>query len=288
MSTGIRLDSQLAKLGLARSRNQAQQLIKAGAVLVDGEVETRVGRPISETNTVQVSSNHLPVSRAGLKLEKAMEAFNFVSLSGQIAIDLGAATGGFTQILLKRGAGLVVSVDVGSNQLAAELRNDPRVISLESTDARSITLESIMHEIKLRVQQGIEPMVLTQSFSPALITIDVSFISLSHLLPMIQAQFSTTPVIALFKPQFEVGRHGLGKNGVVRSEQLIRVALEDFISKVENLGGSLLGAVESPIVGQQGNREFLLWIKMQKPINRGELTDRPADWLEKLLSGQTA
>lgn len=246
---------------------------------VDGRVELRVGRLIADTSDIVVTEKSLPVSRAGIKLEKALDAFGIESLAGVVALDLGAATGGFTQILLRRGADLVVSVDVGTNQLARELRTDPRVISLEATDARTLTGRGVGQMIAERLGRVAEV---------SLITVDLSFISLGYLLPMLHREFLAAPAILLFKPQFEVGRGGLGKNGVVKNGDLVRSAIESFLAKLESLGGSLLGAIESPILGLHGNRELLLWITMQTQSNQAELTAKPAEELGKLLDGWSA
>lgn len=287
MSTGKRLDSQLAMLGLARSRNQAQQLIRSGVVKVDGVVEFKVGRFVGDANSIFVPENHLPVSRAAIKLQRAFEVFNFDSIGGKVALDIGAATGGFTQILLEERAALVIAVDVGSNQLAPELKSDPRVISLESTDARSLTGERISEEIERRLRAAPELRNRVQSLDVSLVTIDVSFISLGYLLPMLREHFATTPIVALFKPQFEVGRHGLGKNGVVTEPGLVRTAIEDFVAALNSCGGALLDATESPLLGQHGNREFLLWITMQKSKHHRELSEASSNWLEKLVDGES-
>lgn len=254
---------------------------------MDGCVELRVGRIVQAGNAVAITDSYLPVSRAGLKLNLAFDKFPLPALAGQVVLDLGAATGGFTQILLQQGAAVVVAIDVGTNQLAQELRLDSRVISLENTDARSITREGVSEVVAQRL--AAEPAISTPlgNLNPALISVDVSFISLGHLIPMLRANFADAQVLALFKPQFEVGRHGLGKNGVVKSEALIKQAIESFVGEIELNGGSLLGAVESPILGQSGNREFLLWITMQTDTNRRELLPKPADWLDDLLRGST-
>ena len=287
LSTAKRLDSEIAERGLARSRNQAQQLIRAGFVLVDGLVEQRTGRLVSNLSTIDITNNFLPVSRAGLKLQHAIETFGVRPAPGQIAIDIGAATGGFTQILLEHGISLVVSVDVGTGQLAPELGEDARVISLESTDARTLTQELIRKLVTERTQSQLEVNRFAIETSPSLITIDVSFISLRHLLPTLTKHFQTAQVIALFKPQFEVGRHALGKNGVVRDSKQIEHALAGFQIELTDTGAALLGVTESPITGLHGNKEFLLWITLQTAEHHGELSQLPIDWIPRAIGGET-
>lgn len=287
LSTAKRLDSEIANRGLARSRNQAQQLIRAGVVLVDGVVEQRTGRILPESCKIEITENFLPVSRAGLKLQHALEVFGYKPTLGQVAIDIGAATGGFTQILLENKVELVVSVDVGTGQLAPELREDPRVISQESMDARLLT-DALVREL-VRQRTAVTPTLRPRTIdsTASLITVDVSFISLKHLLPTLVKEFQTAQLIALFKPQFEVGRHALGKNGVVRDPKHIEGALDGFQAEINALGGSVLGITESPILGLYGNQEFLMWITMQNTDHHRELSQLPIDWKSRAISGQT-
>lgn len=287
MSAGKRLDSVLHALGLARSRNQAQQLIRAGAVLVNGVPELRVGKLVSDSSRIEVTQKSLPVSRAGLKLEHAFETFELHHSTEQIAVDIGAATGGFTQVLLGHGFPLVLSVDVGTGQLAAELRANPRVISLESTDARDLTREAITQLVLERNESNPELFLSLPEASVGVVTIDVSFISLRYLLPTLAKQFSAAQIIALFKPQFEVGKDALGKNGVVSAASHIATALKRFETELTSHGGIIIGVSPSPILGLHGNKEFLLWITMQTTDHDGELRQLPSDWMVRAIAGET-
>lgn len=281
MSTGTRLDSYLGLAGLARSRNQAQNLIREGRVLVNEAVERRASRLVDGSESIRIAGEAQLVSRSGEKLLHALREFSIPSLAGKVAVDLGASTGGFTQVLLGVDARLVFSVDVGTDQLASELRSDPRVISLEGTDARQVT-RARLHTLARERSPDLSNIDL------GLVTIDVSFISLRYLLPVLVEEFSDVPIVALFKPQFEVGREGLGKHGVVKDDDIAKRALAQFASDLRGVGGNLTGATPSPIIGSHGNQEFLLWITLDKSIYRGELsvTAQP-DWVDATFRGST-
>lgn len=275
MSTEKRLDRHLADSGLARSRTAAQHLIRDGLVRVDGQVRTSVSTLVDEASIIQVSGGQQYLSRAALKLQAALTEFQISTLYGRPAIDLGASTGGFTQVLLERGASAVFSVDVGRDQLASELREDPRVFSLESTDARSIRSTDLLEMLsKRRPDQA--PLLRAET-DFGLITIDVSFISLRYLIPHLTQEFPSVPVIALFKPQFEVGRARLGKGGVVTDEKLHLESLIAFSRFLFESGAGLRRVIESPIAGMQGNREFLLWITLDRASHVGELSQVQAE-----------
>jgi len=243
MAIKERLDKLLVERGLTPSREKARGLILAGQVLVDDRVVDKPGTSIPVTGLIRIRGEILPfVSRGGLKLAHALDTFK-IDPAGEVAIDVGASTGGFTDCLLQAGARLVYAVDVGYGQLDWSLRNDPRVVNLERTNIR-----------KLDVAQLAEP--------PRLAVIDASFISLDKVLPP-TLQLLTVPavVVALIKPQFEVGRGQVGKGGVVRDASKHAEVVEKIQLMAENLRCRVLGVVPSPILGPKGNREFLIALR---------------------------
>jgi 23S rRNA (cytidine1920-2'-O)/16S rRNA (cytidine1409-2'-O)-methyltransferase len=240
-SPKTRLDQLMTVRGLAPTRSRARDLIKRGAVLVEGKVEKRAGVNLLPTAEIAVAEDWSGyVSRGGLKLAAALDAFGFDPL-GRVALDIGASTGGFTQMLLRRGAKRVYAVDVGNGQLHPDIAADPRVVNLENTDARRLDRTSIPE-------------------SPGAITADVSFISLAKAMPAALALAAPgTWLVALVKPQFEVGREGVAKGGIVRSETLRREALETIAGFFRaQVGWRVEGTLQSPIEGQSGNIEYLL------------------------------
>ncbi|RMF47404.1 MAG: TlyA family RNA methyltransferase [Deltaproteobacteria bacterium] len=245
MSSGkVRLDKLLVDRGLAGSRERARALILAGRVLVDDRPVDKAGFPVFPDAPVRVRGEDIPyVSRGGLKLVAALDFFP-IHVEGRIAIDVGASTGGFTDCLLQHGAKLVYAVDVGYGQLAWSLRNDPRVVSMERTNIRHLEPERLEHR-------------------PDLAVIDASFISLAKVLPAtLRLLCRPADIVALVKPQFEVGKGQVGKGGVVRDDRLRQKALEDISACARDLGLEVAGAIESPVPGPKGNREFLLYLKL--------------------------
>jgi len=243
-----RLDKLLVSIGLASNRQQARGLILSGAVLVAGKKVSKAGAMVSPAAPITLLKSALPyhgsryVSRGGLKLEGALASFG-IDPSGLIAVDVGASTGGFTDCLLQQGAKRVYAVDVGYGQLAWRLRQDPRVVVLERTHIRDLSPRQIPETADL-------------------VTIDVSFISLTHVLP--KAMELIAPggrILALVKPQFEVGRGGVGKGGIVRDPAKRQRAVEQIRNFAEGLGLRPEGVFESPVHGQDGNVEYfiLLW-----------------------------
>lgn len=240
-----RLDVVMVQRGLAESRQRAQGLILAGVVRVDGRPATRVAQPVSAGLAVEVSAPEHPyVGRGGIKLAAALDAFR-IDPTGIVALDVGASTGGFTDCLLQRGAAKVYAVDVGYGQLAWRLRQDHRVVVVDRCNARFLT-----------------PAVITESVHLA--TIDVSFISLTLILPAVESCLASEgEVIALFKPQFEVGKRKVGKGGIVRDERLRRDALDTVRRTVCDQGWAWKDEMASPITGQKGNVEYL--IRLRRP-----------------------
>ena len=235
-----RLDRLLVERGLIPSRQRAEALILAAHVRVNGQVITKAGcRVNTDADIVVHGSDHPFVSRGGLKLAHALEAFQ-VSAEGLVAMDVGASTGGFTDCLLQHGARKVYAVDVGYGQLAWRLRQDPRVVVLERQNIRYLHREQVPEDIQL-------------------VTIDVSFISLKLVVPVLLTFLAPYgQLIALIKPQFEAGRENIGKKGVVRDSQVHAMVCADIQDFFEKHCLQIIGMVPSPILGPQGNREFLL------------------------------
>ncbi len=243
----MRLDQAVLARGLAESRSRAQALIMAGLVLVDDRPVDKPGTLIRPTAALRVKGRDHPyVSRGGLKLAAALDAFP-IEAKGRVALDIGASTGGFTDVLLRAGVARVYAVDVGRGQLAWSLQQDDRVVMLDGTNARHLTAAEIP-----------EP--------PEMITCDASFIGLRTVLPAGLALAAPgCEVIALIKPQFEAGPARVGKGGVVR-DAAVRAAICDEIQAwIDGLTGwRVHGLIESPIHGPEGNAEYLIWARRQR------------------------
>lgn len=240
MNGKIRLDQLLVARGLAESRAKAQALIRAGQVLVDGQLRDKPGILVRENVEISLKKGPRYVSRGGEKLESALEAFG-IDPTGKVCLDIGASTGGFTDCLLQHGAKRVYAVDVGRGQLHWKLRTDPRVVVREGLNARYLNFQAIGEPVDLA-------------------TLDVSFISLRLVLPPLKGLVKPAgDVIALVKPQFEAGRDKVKTGGVVRDPEIHREVLQRIATfAVEELGWSVAGAIRSPLVGPAGNVEFLL------------------------------
>ena len=235
-----RIDKLLLARGLARSRHQAQALILAGSVLADEQRIDKPGTRVDLKSRLRLKSEgKVYVSRGGRKLEHALRHFS-IDVEGMACLDIGASTGGFTDCLLRRGAARVHAVDVGRNQLDWKLRKDGRVRSLERLNARYLEFEDIGETVDL-------------------ITLDLSFISLTLVLPVLDAfRKPATRILCLVKPQFEVGKGQVEKGGIVRDPRKHRLAVDKVGACARELGYRLLGTVPSPIPGAEGNREFFL------------------------------
>ncbi|MGZ8449412.1 MAG: TlyA family RNA methyltransferase [Candidatus Deferrimicrobiaceae bacterium] len=238
-----RLDAELVSRGLAETRAKAQGLILAGRVLVGGKIVTKCGTPAEPGQEILLAPAPRPfVSRGGEKLAGALDDFA-LSVSGAVALDVGASTGGFSDCLLRRGAALVYAVDVGRFLLDDSLRRDPRIVVREGVNFRHAS-----------------PDLLPQKVSLA--TVDVSFISLRHILPTLRAfLLSGARVVALVKPQFEVGKGAVGKGGVVRDEAKRRQAVRAIAEFAREAGYVVVGEAESRIPGPRGNREVFLLLR---------------------------
>ena len=239
-----RLDVLVIRHGFADAREKAKRLIMAGEIYVDGQKEDKAGMRFDETAEIEYRGNNpLPyVGRGGLKLEKAIRVFR-PDLTGRVCMDVGASTGGFTDCMLQNGARLVYSVDVGRGQLAWKLREDPRVVCMERTNIRYLEPEEIGER-------------------PSFVSIDVSFISLSIVLPAVMSLIAPSRrIVCLIKPQFEAGREKVGKKGVVRDPEVHREVIRKIGAIADSQGLSVLGLDYSPIKGPEGNIEYLLYLE---------------------------
>lgn len=243
MSDKIRLDNAVVNGGFAESREKAKALIMSGIVYVNNQKSDKPGASVKPDDIIEVRGETLKyVSRGGLKLEKAVNSFS-LSLKGAVCADIGASTGGFTDCMLQNGASKVYAIDVGYGQLAWKLRTDSRVVNLERTNFRYVTEEQIPDKLDFA-------------------SVDVSFISLSHILPVMRNLLKENGrSVCLIKPQFEAGRENVGKKGVVR-DRLVHIAvINKIIGLLSENKFSLLGLDFSPIRGPEGNIEYLCYIE---------------------------
>ncbi|MFG1927455.1 TlyA family RNA methyltransferase [Cryptosporangium sp. NPDC048952] len=248
MARRTRLDAELVRRGLARSREDAANLIAAGAVKVDGQVAAKAATAVDPASAVTVTEDTGPkyVSRGGHKLAGALEAFH-VDVKGRRCLDAGASTGGFTDVLLRAGAAHVVAVDVGYGQLAWSLQTDDRVTVIDRTNVRTLEPETIGGPCEVTVA-------------------DLSFISLGLVLPALAK--CTAPdgdLVPMVKPQFEVGKERLGAGGVVRDKNLRAEAVLGVANQAATMGLGVAGVVASPLPGPSGNVEFFLWLRRDAP-----------------------
>lgn len=242
----LRLDQAMLEKGLVQSRAKAQGLIAAGMVRVNDKLVDKAGFQTIVSDSIAIIEQICPyVSRGGLKLEKALSHFQ-IDPSGKVCMDIGASTGGFTDCLLKKGALKVYAIDVGKGQLDWGLRNDSRVVSFEKTNIRLLETDAIQDKFDL-------------------ISIDVSFISLKLVMPhAIRFLGAYGEIIALVKPQFEVGKGKVGKGGIVRDESLHNEVVDELVNTFSKIGLVTNGIIPSPILGAKGNKEYLLHLVSQK------------------------
>lgn len=258
-----RLDAALAERGIARSRTHAARLIADGSVTVDGRTVIKPSTRIGDTQVLALTALDHYVSRAAHKLLAALDAFG-VPVSGRSALDVGASTGGFTQVLLERGASSVVALDVGHGQLDPFIGNNPAVTVIEGFNARELTVPS------LDAAAG-------HAVRATLVVADLSFISLTTVLPALVATVGLeADYVLLIKPQFEVGRTGV-KEGIVNDPGLRADALSDVLWAAWDLGLPTAGLISSPILGAAGNHEYLVWFSSPAGSN-------PTQWRERVLA----
>lgn len=254
MAKKIRVDVLLVERGLAESRALAQRLVMAGQVRADGQVVSKPASAVERHTQLTVDRGPRFVSRGGEKLQAAFDAFA-LDAGGQICADVGASTGGFTDCLLQHGAARVYAIDVGKGSLHWNLRNDPRVVVMEETNARFV--ENLPEPVSF-------------------VTIDAAFISLKILLPVVKGWGNSSEVVALIKPQFEAGKEEAARGkGVIRDPGVHRRVLTDILTFAEELGFSVTGLIQSPIEGPKGNIEFLAWLTHPAASS--------VDWMTQIL-----
>jgi len=243
VTTKVRLDVALVDRGLAPSRERARALILAGQVTIDGQVVSKAGAPVKPDARVELAvPDHPYVGRGGLKLASALDAFT-IDPRGRHALDVGASTGGFTDVLLQRDAASVIALDVGRGQLDWRLRSDPRVLVREGVNARALTPDDVPHRVSL-------------------VTIDVAFISLRHILPALPPFLELqADVVALVKPQFEAGRDEVGKHGIVSDPAVHDAVIARVTEAAAACGLVRLAMAPSAITGATGNQEFFLHLR---------------------------
>ncbi len=259
-----RLDILVVKNGLAQSREKAKTMIMAGLVLVDGQREDKPGSTFPDTAKITIKGKPMPyVSRGGLKLEKAMKVFD-IELDGCVCMDVGSSTGGFTDCMLQNGAVKVYSVDVGYGQLDWKLRNDPRVVCMEKTNIRYLEAEALKER-------------------PDFVSVDVSFISLTLVLPKVYELLKDTgEAVALIKPQFEAGREKVGKKGVVRDPSVHKDVIKKVFEFAEETGFEADDLDFSPVKGPEGNIEYLIHLIKRKEKFSGTDEETRKKWEKKI------
>ncbi len=238
-----RLDIKLFECGMAQSRERAKSLIMAGKITVNDRIRDKPGILVSDDDAISLKEKEIPfVSRGGIKLESALKSFN-IEINDSVCLDVGASTGGFTDCLLKHGAKQVIAVDVGYGQMAWNLRKDPRVVTIERTNIRYLPYEAV-------------------SMTVDLVTVDVSFISLKIVIPaVLKFVKANGSIIALIKPQFEVGKGRVGKGGVVRESLMHDEVIKNLSAFFIETGLIIEGLIPSPVYGPKGNKEFLIYLK---------------------------
>ena len=233
-----RLDLALVERGLVDTRSKAQSLIMARRIVVNGQHVDKAGTNVADDDVIAIEQLEHPwVGRGGMKLAHALREFE-VSVDGKTCADIGASTGGFTDVMLKNGARKVYAIDVGYGQLDVSLRNDPRVVNREKVNARYLDETSFEEPVDF-------------------VSIDVSFISLKLILPAV-IKFLRGDLVALIKPQFEVGKHDVGKGGIVRDDAKRDEAVQSVVAFAREIGFDVRGVIESPVKGAEGNVEFLM------------------------------
>lgn len=265
--TEQRLDAALAARGLARSRTHAQELLDKGVVRVDGKPIIKAAFKVSEASLIEVEGLDHYVSRAAHKLIAALDSFD-VSAAGRNALDVGASTGGFTQVLLERGVEHVVALDVGHNQISPKFRGDDRVSIVEGVNARYLTRGNLSG-------------ILGREVEPDLVVADLSFISLTQVIPALVA--TATPqadFVLLIKPQFEVGRTGV-REGIVTNPALREDAINGVLWSAWDAGLETAGIISSPILGGAGNHEYVAWFRSGRTLNPSQWSDT----IHKLAGG---
>ncbi len=260
----MRIDLLLVERGLVSSRNRASTMIEAGRVLVNGKAARKSSQPVLETDQITVLEAIDYVSRAGHKLARALDVFTDLEVEGKTAMDVGASTGGFTDVLLRRGVKLVYALDVGHDQLSPELQDDPNIISIEGFNARELSLSTLSQlarvpESKIKID---------------LVVADLSFISLTLVLAQMLSVAPNADFVLLIKPQFEVGKQSLSAHGIVNDHRLRASAIHQVVDFAHELGMGVRGLAKSDLPGTHGNIEYLLWISPLEATNRSKWDER--------------
>lgn len=260
-----RLDVALVDRGLAKSRNQASSLIESRRVFIDGREARKSSQPVPETADLVVLEAIDYVSRAGHKLAAALEEFTEIEIVGKICLDIGASTGGFTDVLLRYGASNVIALDVGHSQLAESLAENRMVINIENFNARDLTQENLQKLVGSRLEQKITDSTIS------LVVADLSFISLTLVLAQMSQIAPKADFVLLIKPQFEVGKKSLDASGIVNDHRLRASAIRQVLDEAKVQGLNIHGLIKSPLPGTHGNVEFLVWLNSVE-------TDHSVDW----------
>ena len=260
-----RLDVALVERGLAKSRNQASSLIESRRVFIDGREARKSSQPVPETSELVVLEAIDYVSRAGHKLAAALEEFTEIEIVGKICLDVGASTGGFTDVLLRYGAATVIAIDVGHSQLAESLVDNRMVINIENFNARDLTQENLQKLVGSRLDQKITDNTIS------LVVADLSFISLTLVLAQMSQVAPKADFVLLIKPQFEVGKKSLDASGIVNDHRLRASAIRQVLDEAKAQGLNIQGIIKSPLPGTHGNVEFVVWLNSVE-------TDHSVDW----------
>ena len=260
-----RLDVALVERGLAKSRNQASSLIESRRVFIDGREARKSSQPVPESAELVVLEAIDYVSRAGHKLAAALEEFTEIEIVGKICLDVGASTGGFTDVLLRYGASTVIALDVGHSQLSESLVDNRMVINIENFNARDLTQENLQKLVGTRLDHKITDHTIS------LVVADLSFISLTLVLAQMSQVAPKADFVLLIKPQFEVGKKSLDASGIVNDHRLRASAIRQVLDEAKAQGLNIQGIIKSPLPGTHGNVEFLVWLNSVE-------TDHSVDW----------
>ena len=257
----VRVDIALVERGLARSRNQGAALVESGRVLIDGRAARKASQDVADESTLKVLEAVDYVSRAGHKLASALEHFGALELTGKVALDVGASTGGFTDVLLRRGVSRVIAIDVGHDQMVPELKENSRVTAIEGFNARELSPETLSAHI------GDLPEI-------EVVVADLSFISLTLVLDAMVSVAPAADYVLLVKPQFEVGKKSLTAKGIVTDHRLRAESVMQVLEHASKLGLGVLDIVRSELPGTHGNTEYVLWMSVRSKSYPSEWTER--------------
>jgi 23S rRNA (cytidine1920-2'-O)/16S rRNA (cytidine1409-2'-O)-methyltransferase len=260
----LRIDVALVERGLARSRNHAATMVDAERILINGRPARKASQTVLEDAEIQVLEAVDYVSRAGHKLARALDVFVDIDLQGITALDVGASTGGFTDVLLRRGVSKVFAIDVGHDQIVPELRENKHVVSIEGFNARELSPETLSERSGEQVQADTIDLIVG----------DLSFISLTLVMEQMLSVGKNAEFVLLVKPQFEVGKQSLSAHGLVTDHRLRSFAIKQVVDEAYRLGLGIRGLERSDLPGTHGNVEYLLWISPKEPVNQSKWSDR--------------